>query len=102
MSEITRLNSPAIGRTGHHVKGPERAKVTLFRLECRHAASFGIVIGALLSVMEHLIFRFYAGWSSLEIMFFMIGRLSALAVLFALVARSRNVIAKSRHQRDAK
>ena len=66
------------------------------------AASLGAVVGAFLSVMEHLIFRFYAGWSSLEISFFMIGRLSALAVLFALLARSRNVIAKSRHGRDAK
>lgn len=66
-----------------------------------HAASLGIVVGAFLSVMEHLILRFYAGWSSLEITVFMIGRLSALAVLFAIVARSRNVIAKIQHQRNA-
>jgi hypothetical protein len=51
--------------------------------------------------MEHFGFRFFAGWSSLEVTFFMIGRLSALAVLFAFIARMRNVIARSRHQKKA-
>ena len=65
------------------------------------AALFGIVMGAVFSVMEQLGFQAFAGWTPLEIILFMVGRLSALGVLFAVVALVRNIIVRNRHRGKA-
>jgi len=66
-----------------------------------HAALFGLVLGSFFSVMEHLGFRAFLGWSGLNIVLYLGGRLLALALLFAAIALIRNVIAKKRQRRKA-
>ena len=58
-------------------------------------ALFGIVVGAIFSVLEHLGFRAFFGWSSVGIVAYLLGRLIALAFFFAAIALMRNVIARS-------